>query len=91
MKEYELMPKDGHKSFYRKAIVQVDNQGTETLQSYGTKIISRDSSGNLKRFYKGLWSATTGRHIKSFCGLNKADFLKMPVTGRGTYNPNFIG
>jgi len=79
MRSYELVPTDGHKSFYHKAIVEVDGSGTETLFSYGTKIISKDSKGNLTRFYVG-WTATTGRHIKAFCGLNKAEFLELPVS-----------
>lgn len=90
MRQYELTPTDSHKSFYRKAIVQVDSNGTETLYSYGAKIISRDKTGTLTRFYVGRWSATTGRHIRSFCGLNKAEFEKMPVK-LGTYNPNYFG
>ena len=92
MKQYELTPTDSHKSFYGKAIVQVDSNGTETLYSYGTKIISKDNTGTLTRTYIGCWSATTGRHIRSFCGLNKAEFEKMPVKpGTGTYNPNYFG
>ena len=83
MKRYELIPTDSHKSFYGKAIVEVDGNGTETLYSYGTKIISRGADGKLTRFYEG-WTATTGRHIRSFCGLNKAEFLELPVSGRGT-------
>lgn len=30
MKMYELMPKDGRKSFYGKATVTIDNDGAET-------------------------------------------------------------
>lgn len=78
MNYYELMPNDNHKSFYRKALVEIEDDGTKTLYSYKTKIISKDSQGNLTRFYDG-WTATTGRHIKAFCGLNKADFLALPL------------
>ena len=81
MGSYELIPTDGRKSFYHKAIVEVDSSGVETLYSYGTKIISRDSKGKLTRFYDG-WTTTTGRHIKAFCGLNKAAFLEMAVIRR---------
>ena len=77
MKRYELMPRDGRKSFYGKAVVVVDNDGNETLYSYRTPIIKRDISGNLERLYGG-WSATTGRHIKAFCGLNKIGFFALP-------------
>ena len=77
MRKYELIPTDGRKSFYGKAVVVEDNNGNETLYSYGTPIIKRDTSGNLERLYGG-WSATTGRHIKAFCGLNKREFMSLP-------------
>lgn len=69
---YELIPTDSHKSFYKKAIVHKDADGTETLYSYGTPVIRRNSNGTLERLWWG-WSATTGRHIKSFCGLCKQE------------------
>lgn len=72
---YDLIPDDSHKSFYGKAKVLVDDSG-ETLLSYGTPIIHRDRSGNLKRLWWG-WSATTGRHVKAFCGMNKAGFTAL--------------
>lgn len=25
------------------------------------------------------WTATTGRHIRAFCGLNKKEFMKLPI------------
>lgn len=75
---YELVPLNGRKSFYGKAVVQVDKNGTETLYSYFTKICSRDKNGNIKRFYSG-WSLTTGIHIKSFCGLTKKEFEALPI------------
>lgn len=77
MKKYELIPDDGRKSFYGKAIVTVEESGKKTLFSYGTPIIELDSNGQLTRLYGG-WSATTGRHIKAFCGLNKSAFMALP-------------
>lgn len=47
MKRYELIPHDGRKSFYGKAIVEVAQDGTETLYSYNTPIIKRLVSGEL--------------------------------------------
>lgn len=76
MIKYELTP-IYQKSFYGKAIIEIDNN-IETLYSYGTKIISKDSNGNLKRFWNG-WTQTTGKHIKAFCGLNKKEFLNIPL------------
>ena len=76
MKRYELIPHDGRKSFYGKAIVEVAQDGTETLYSYNTPIIKRLVSGGLVKLWEG-WSATTGRHIAAFCGLNKAEYMSL--------------
>lgn len=76
MKRYELIPDDGRKSFYGKAIVEVDKDGNETLYSYNTPIIKRLVSGELVKLWEG-WTATTGRHIKAFCGLNKAAYMEL--------------
>lgn len=76
MKTYELIPTDGRKSFYGKAVVIVEDNGTETLYSYNTPIIKRLVSGELVKLWDG-WTATTGRHIQAFCGLNKAAFMSL--------------
>ena len=76
MRKYELTPTDGRKSFYGKAVVVVEDNGTETLYSYGTPIVKRLVSGELVKLWSG-WSATTGRHIQAFCGLNKAAFMNL--------------
>ncbi|MBS5331730.1 MAG: hypothetical protein KHY36_04270 [Subdoligranulum variabile] len=47
MRKYELIPMTGQKSFYGKAVVIVEDNGTETLYSYGTPIIKRLVSGEL--------------------------------------------
>ena len=73
MKKYELIPTDGRKSFYGKAVVMVEDNGTETLYSYNTPIIKRLVSGELVKLWDG-WTATTGRHIQAFCGLNKQEY-----------------
>ena len=78
-KVVELMPNDSHKSFYGKARVIVEDDGTEVLISYSTAVVKRYPSGNLVRLWDG-WSATTGRHIKAFCGLNKDGYRKLPAT-----------
>ena len=79
MKVYELTPDNGRKSFYGKAKVYIDENGTETLYSYGTPILRRGKGGNLVKLWGG-WSATTGRHIAAFCGMNKAAFAALPHT-----------
>lgn len=72
----ELIPNDGRKSFYGKAYISTDSAGNETLYSYDTPIIKRLVSGDLVRLWSG-WSATTGRHISAFCGLNKSGFMAL--------------
>ena len=76
MKVYELMPTNGQKSFYKKAYVEVYEDGTEILKSYGTPIIEKMADGCFKRLWFG-WSATTQKHIKAFCGMNKKEFLAL--------------
>lgn len=72
-----LAPCDSRKSFYGKAYTLTDESGNETLYSYGTPIIRRGSDGSLTRLWWG-WSATTGRHIAAFCGLNKKEYEALP-------------
>ena len=76
MCKFELMPNDGRKSFYGKAVVEIDNEGSETLYSYGTPILTKRTNGEMVKHWDG-WSATTGRHIKAFCGLNKAQYTAL--------------
>ena len=76
MRKYELIPNDGRKSFYGKAVVEVADDGSETLYSYDTPIIKKTAAGELVRLWDG-WSTTTGRHIKAFCGLNKAAYMAL--------------
>lgn len=47
MKMYYLMPtaEQNQKSFYGKAVVAINDDGTETLFSYSTKIISKLPNG----------------------------------------------
>lgn len=76
MKRYELSPIDSRKSFYGKAVVEIDAAGVETLLSYNTPIIKRTPPGELVKLWDG-WTSTTGRHIKAFCGLNKAQYMSI--------------
>lgn len=85
MRIYELTPTDGRKSFYGKAVVQIEENGTETLLSYGTPIIKRFVSGKMVKLWDG-WSATTGRHIKAFCGLDKAGYEKLELEKKPVYS-----
>lgn len=76
MTTYELMPTDGRKSFYGKATVEIDSTGAATLYSYGTPIMTRTATGELVKLWND-WTATTGRHIKAFCGPNKAQYMSL--------------
>lgn len=74
----DLKPANGQKSFYGKAQV-VENNGTETLFSYGTPVVRREQNGEYTRLWDG-WSATTGKHIASFAyGMNKREFLNLKM------------
>lgn len=77
IKTYELVPNDRHKSFYGKAVVREYDDGTAVLRSYKTDVASK-VNGNLLRHW-GDWSATTGRHLVAFAGINKAAWDKMEV------------
>lgn len=78
MKIYELIPNDSRKSFYGKAKVMINDDGSETLYSYDTPIITRTQGGELVKLWDG-WTATTGRHISAFCGLNKAGYMALTM------------
>lgn len=77
--KYQLIPTNGRKSFWGKAEIEISGKW-ETLLSYKTPIIRKNTvTGALERIYEPEPSCTTCSHIKSFCGLNKTAFMKMPV------------
>lgn len=78
MNRYELKPITKQKSFYGKAVVEVDDDESEILYSYGTPIIKRTKTGKLIRLWND-YSNTTGKHIKAFCGLNKKEFIGLDM------------
>lgn len=77
---YELKPtpEQNQKSFCDKAYVKQNIDGSESLYSYNTLIMTRDTNGNYTRQWEG-WSQTTGKHIKAFSGLNKKQFLNLSM------------
>ena len=77
MVKSELIPTN-QKSFYGKAYTIIDDDGNETLYSYNTPIITRTKSGEYIRIYPG-YTQTTGKHIKAFCGMSKAEFMALKV------------
>lgn len=78
----ELAPVDNSKSFYGKAKVY-DDGIREILVSYGTPVVER-VNGNLYRLQYGdideekIFSATTCRHVKAFCGCSKKEYEALP-------------
>lgn len=81
---YELTPHDSHKSFYGKALVIELENGDELLQSYSTIVLIKKPDGKLIRTWDG-YSATTGRHIASFVGINKKKYLELPLDSASFY------
>ena len=77
-KIYELMPTNGRKSFYGKAFIKQFADGSEVLQSYNTDVLKKTAEGVFIRLWGG-WSATTGRHIASYCGMSKKEFMVLPM------------
>lgn len=58
-----------------KAYVVINDDGSETLYSYNTKIMTIKTD-RITRHYNG-WTMTTGKHIKLFSGLNKKEFMEL--------------
>ena len=59
-----------------KASLLITDNG-EYLVSYNTTVLFKDKTGKLYRSW-GSWSMTTGKHIKEYSGLNKAEYLALP-------------
>lgn len=76
---FELNPVTSQKSFYGKAIVYCFADGSRLLRSYDTPVAYMAADGTISRLWGG-WSATTGKHVASFCGLNKKGFMALPLT-----------
>jgi queuine/archaeosine tRNA-ribosyltransferase len=69
----ELTPQhSGHKSFYGKAKVIIEDDGTLKLLSYQTIVCEIDTNNNFNMLWDGK-SNTTTRHINEF----KKQFLEV--------------
>lgn len=77
---YTISPKSGAKSFYNKCFVIMITDGdrviSKTLYSYDTPILT-EKNGETFRHWDD-WSATTGRHIAAFNGMNKKQYDALP-------------
>ena len=54
------------------------DDGSAILQSYETQVLRIYPDRTIHRLWNG-WSATTGKHIRKFCGLNKKQYLELPM------------
>lgn len=61
-----LTPTDSRKSFYGKATVLLCSNGDKILRSYCTNVAKISADGTFHKLWDG-YSATTMRHINSFC------------------------
>lgn len=77
---YELLPleEQSQKSFYGKARVRINEDASETLYSYDVKIMTKYDDGRIEKHWNH-WTATTGKHIKAFSGLNKKQYIELPI------------
>ena len=77
IRHYELLPNNGRKSFYGKAMVTEDADG-KVLSSYGLYVIRKHTNGELTPLVDPKFiTNTTATHIKSFCGITKKDYMKL--------------
>ena len=73
MKKVYLDPVDGRKSFYRKASMEMMDDGTRVLISYTTAVAKITPDGRLVRlcgYEREFSSQTTMRHLVAFCVTN---------------------
>ena len=73
---YDLQPNTSQKSFYGKARIEIMKDKTEILWSYETRVLLKTTTGEYIRLWDG-WSATTGKHIKAYTGLNKREYFEL--------------
>ena len=71
--KYEVIPQNGRKSFYGKAIVTESN-GNKTLTSYTTDVARIDKEGNFFKLWGG-YSVTTMNHVNAFRIMNGLNAL----------------
>lgn len=81
---FALIPNDGRKSFYGKAVVYECKNGVKLLKSYSTIVCMIDENREFIRLWNG-YSATTQRHVNAFLTyygkntMNKSEWERMEV------------
>lgn len=71
--KYEIIPTNGRKSFYGKAIV-TENNGEKVLTSYETEVAKIDNKGQFIKLWDD-YSTTTMNHINAFRMMNNLDVI----------------
>lgn len=71
--KYEVIPHNGRKSFYGKAIVTEVN-GNKTLTSYTTDVARIGKEGRFIKLWNG-YSVTTMNHVNAFRVMNGLNAL----------------
>ena len=80
MSAYEMVPiYEDKKSYYGKAKIIEHRDGSRTLKSYNTEILTYHPTGEFTKHWNG-WSATTGRHINEF---------SLQMTGKTMYKKDY--
>lgn len=80
----ELIPVRGRKSFYGKCKA-IEKDGYSACLSYSTIVCMKTKSGKFKRLWDG-YSATTMRHIDSFCS-----HVGFPSIGKSVWEKMTVG
>ena len=77
MEKYYLEPTNKQKSFYKKAQVIIEDNGSIKLQSYDT-IVAKIENGKFVRLWND-YSATTLTHINSFLQIYGYDTINKKI------------
>lgn len=80
MRKIFLNPVDGRKSFYHKAYVIKNKDGSSELFSYGTLVAKYSPIHGFSRIWND-YSATTMRHVNAYTA-----YLGMNVGGKAWWN-----
>ena len=82
MKTRELRVMHGtQQSFYKKAWIKSDDEGTEYLYSYYSLIITNYNGGKALKFEDdlNLYSNTTMKHVREYmCQIGKGELAALP-------------
>lgn len=90
MKRYELAPNGTQKSFYGKAVVEIDNAGNETLYSYNTPNRTEEKKMKVKTTRKAIVNGSYNVKCAGYCDLSHLLNNHSPIAYTcGVYGWNF--